>query len=213
MNNKKILIAVLSLILLFTVSCDNENKTGGGNGGTGGIENGGSSGGGSSSGNDIDSQINALFDKFPKTTGNPVSDSSLNGNYNSQNKLTIDKNETETINNNETKEDLINRDIGKEISLEIKDGKVTCKSAPTHPETYLDGKQLYNSSGKYNAVEEKTTTFEEGGNDKRNYYIEFIKDSSGNLTSFKFMELTRVKAGEHNYAVQQTYTGTLIKGS
>ena len=30
MNNKKFLIAVLSLILLFAVSCDNENKTGGG---------------------------------------------------------------------------------------------------------------------------------------------------------------------------------------
>ena len=30
MNNKKFLIAVLSLILLFAVSCNNENKTGGG---------------------------------------------------------------------------------------------------------------------------------------------------------------------------------------
>ena len=42
-NIKKILIAVLSFSLLFTIGCDNEGKTGGG--GNGGTGTGGSSGG------------------------------------------------------------------------------------------------------------------------------------------------------------------------
>ena len=47
-STKKFLIVVLSLTLLFAVSCSNEDKTGGGNG-------------------DIDNQINALFNSISCT--------------------------------------------------------------------------------------------------------------------------------------------------
>ena len=49
-NIKKILITVLSFLVLFSISCDNEGKTGSGGAGVGGVSGGGNGGGGSSGG-------------------------------------------------------------------------------------------------------------------------------------------------------------------
>ena len=173
------------------------------------------SGGGGSSGNDIDNQINALFDKFPKPSTAPenaVNDNSLNGNYKSDGNLTLFPDETEVINyyDGSTKEDFIKNDKGKIGFLDIASGKATgYVDDKSEQGKFFENAQIYknNSSEKYYAVAE--TKSDDGSN---NFYIEFNKDdSSGNLTSFKIMRLVRANRGGYNYAVQQTYTGTLIK--
>ena len=170
------------------------------------------SGGGGSSGNDIDNQINALFDKFPKPSTAPenaVNDNSLNGNYKSDGNLTLFPDETEVINyyDGSTKEDFIKNDKGKIGFLDIAGGKATGYVDDKTLGKFFENVQIYkNSSGKYYAVAETKSDY--GSN---NFYIEFDKDSSGKLTSFKIMRLVRANGGGYNYAVQQTYTGTLIK--
>ena len=189
MNNKKFLIAALSLILLFTISCGDRPTESG----------------------DVDNQINALFDKFPKpstATDTTINDNSLDGNYKSEGNLTIVPDETDAINYLWTKEDFIKNEAEKAGFLDIAGGKATgYRDDKSERGKLFENAQIYeNSSGKYYAIAETKDDY--GSN---NCYIEFDKDSSGNLTSFKIMQLIRVNAGENNYAIQQTYTGTLIK--
>ena len=181
-NITKILITILSLTLLFAIGCG-DRPTGSG---------------------DVDNQIDALLTSFPKPTGNPISDSSLN-NYKINDKLAIDTKETKLINYNQSKEDFNKENAEKEISLEINNGMVTCKSVSTSTEILIDGKQLYDDNKKYSAFEEKYYPGD-GVNNTSLYYIEF----DINTLTFKFTELIRI-SGTYNYAYQATYTGTLIK--
>ena len=179
--SKKIFTIILSISLLVVISCG-DRPTGSG---------------------DVDNQIDALLTSFPKPTGNPISDSSLNGSYKSQNKLTIVPEETKLINHNQSKEDFNKENAEKEISLEINNGMVTCKSTST--EILIDGKQLYDKNKKYSASEEKYYPGD-GVNNTSLYYIEF----DINTLTFKFTELIRI-SGTYNYAYQATYTGILTK--
>ena len=194
-NFKKILTIILSIGLLFLVSCG-DRPTGSG---------------------DVDNQINALFDKFPKPSTAPenaVNDNSLDGNYESDGNLAIVLDETDAINYpGATKEDIIKNEAAKAGFLEISGGKATgYVDYKSQDGKLFENVQIYKSSGKYYAVKEITTPFEEGNSRTDNFYIEFNKDdSNGNLTSFKIMQLVRINSRGNNYAVQKTYSGTLIK--
>ena len=216
MNNKKILIAVLSLILLFTVSCDNENKTGGGNGG--------SSGGGSSSGS---GKGDAIFSSIPDTTGSPTSDFSGTTTYTGT--LNFDATgfdfRGDYSESDVTRDDIFTAEQQKqqklEFTLTIKDNKITLEDKITPPEELFKDKILFKSEigEKYNARAEKNMPEENGNTEKRVYYIEFYKSTDSGkdtLTSVKLIKASSEKGSTENkdhqivnydWGIKTTHTG------
>ena len=175
-STKKFLIVVLSLTLLFLVSCG-DRPTGSG---------------------DVDNQINALFDSIPNPTGLPTTDLT-SATY--TNKLTakieyVPQGEGESfpqeIYLEITKDTVNNKVTGGTISDMYKDEHGNPQKSPY----FTDGILSNDNNGKYfyRKVEEKVENFEGGKKltSKHIYYIEFTKPTDGK-TTFLYINATSHK--------------------
>ena len=186
-KTKKFLIVVLSLTLLFAVSCSNEDKTGGGNG-------------------DIDNQINALFNSIPALFSADATDAP-NGTYTGDFTLTDLKN----IGNydgggNDTPN----------ISLDIKENKKLTLTSKNSDSSFRDAPIKTDNNGKYNAISEVSSEAT-GILQKFSYYIEFTKDNDTAIKDIKFIVVSSIKGETDGVKVnggyQETYTCKTLTSS
>ena len=167
-STKKFLIVVLSLTLLFAVSCSNEDKTGGGNG-------------------DIDNQINALFNSIPAPFIADATDAP-NGTYTGDFTFADSKDAGDSKNEHPNT---------KNISLTIENNKITKLSIKDYDTSSFKVAQIKTDNGKYNAISEFSSDME-GVAQKLNYYIEFTKDNDTTIKDIKFIQTFSVKGAINN---------------
>ena len=207
MNNKKFLIAVLSLILLFAISCG-DRPTGSDTGGSG--------------------KGDALLNSVPKATGKELTTSdaeSFTGNHTYTGTLSIIAEESDFTDfylkhfqgTGATKQEVIEyikQEKPIEVTLTINNNLVALKDN-AEKTTYLENSQLkLKEDGSYNA-DYSINQNNNGTSTKVNNHIEFITDNDkNNITSFKliyayYSERDGVDAG----GVKTVYTGNSLTGN
>ena len=197
-KTKKILIAVLSLILLFLVSCG-DRPTGSDTGGSG--------------------KGDALVNSVPKVTGDPTQDFSTDTTYNATLTIVDTKEDTDFTDDflksfQKTREELINEEKPKNVILTITKNtagnnivKFSEQSTATEgsgfPKEYplFENAELKkDSSGKYNAGVENPTE-----NGTQVYYIEF--DTTTTTSKIKFVNAISQNVDWGDIGSKYTYEG------
>ena len=202
MNNKKFLIAVLSLILLFAISCG-DRPTGSDTGGSG--------------------KGDALLNSVPKATGNPTQNFSTATTYNATLNIVDTKEDTDFtddflsyVETGKTREQLIEEAKTQNIILTItkntagnnivklEDASITSTGEYKSEAILFENAELKkDSSGKYNAGVEKT--FE---NSTQIYYIEFDTTTTTSTSKIKFVNAISQNVDWGDIGSKYTYTGT-----
>ena len=201
-NFKKILTIILSISLLFLVSCGNDDKTG--------------SGGGSGKGD-------ALLNSVPKVTGEPTQDFSTATTYNATLNIVDTKEDTDFTDDflsytGKTREQLIEEAKAKQKNIILTITKnaagnnivkfseqSTATEGSGFPKEYplFENAELKkDSSGKYNAGVENPTE-----NGTQIYYIEFDKTTS----KIKFVNAISQNVDWGDIGSKYTYEGPLTE--